>query len=69
MEFEKKMEKRENIVEQMEKKDISLDEMLKNYETGMQLVDELNKTLKDVEKKISVLSENENGFQLDEFRE
>lgn len=70
MSFELKLEKLEKIVNEMEKKDITLDNMLKNYENGMDLIIELNKKLKNVEKKISVLTEkSENEFQLDEFGE
>ncbi len=58
--FENQMEKLEQIVAQLEKGDLSLDESVTKFEEGIKLSKECNKILEDAEKKITILV-NEDG--------
>ncbi len=55
MPFEKALERLENIVEEMEAGNMSLEKMMKHFEEGMELVAYCSKKLNEVEKKIEVL--------------
>lgn len=58
--FENQMEKLEQIVVQLEKGDLSLDESVTKFEEGIKISKECNKILEDAEKKITILV-NEDG--------
>lgn len=58
--FENQMEKLEQIVAQLEKRDLSLDESVTKFEEGIKISKECNKILEDAEKKITILV-NEDG--------
>ncbi len=58
--FENQMEKLEQIVAQLEKGDLSLDESVTKFEEGIKISKECNKILEDAEKKITILV-NEDG--------
>lgn len=58
--FENQMEKLEQIVAQLEKGDLSLDESVTKFEEGIKLSKECNKILEGAEKKITILV-NEDG--------
>ena len=58
--FEEQMEKLEQIVEELEKGNLNLDDSVAKFEEGMQISKECNKMLEEAEKKITMLI-NENG--------
>ena len=60
-EFEESMKRLENIVTLLEKEDVSLDEALKRYEEGIKLVRFCTKKLQESEKKIEILSLDQEG--------
>lgn len=55
--FENKMEELENIVAELEKGDMNLDDSLVKFEQGMKISKECSKMLEDAEKKITILLE------------
>lgn len=55
MEFENALKKLEDIVERLEKGELSLEEALKFYEEGVRLADVCSKRLNDAEKRVKVL--------------
>ena len=55
--FEEAMQELEDIVNQLEKGDLTLDESVQKFEAGMELSKKLNKVLEDSEKKINILIE------------
>ena len=59
--FEESMDKLENIVTELEKGNLNLDETLKKFEEGIKLSKECNEILQEAEKKITILIENANG--------
>ncbi|MGR9105666.1 MAG: exodeoxyribonuclease VII small subunit [Gammaproteobacteria bacterium] len=58
--FEKSLKELEELVEQLEKGDIPLEESLKSFERGIQLTRACQKALKEAEQKVEILLE-ENG--------
>ena len=67
--FEKALERLETIVEQMESAELPLDEVLKRYEEGTQLVKFCSQKLEEAEKRVEILSKNKDGSaQLKKFR-
>jgi len=64
--FEEALKRLEEIVEELEQGDIKLDDMLKSYEEGAQLIRFCMAKLKDVEGKIKKLSgKDETDFKLE----
>jgi exodeoxyribonuclease VII small subunit len=62
MDFEKKLNRLEEIVSKMESGDLSLDDSLKMFEEGVKLSRECNAQLADAEQKVKLLlSVDENG--------
>jgi exodeoxyribonuclease VII small subunit len=59
--FEDAMAELEKIVEFLEKEDLSLDESIELFQRGVELSKLCGNRLDEVEKKISVLVENEAG--------
>ncbi len=55
--FEDKLEKLENIVGGLESGELSLEESLKNFSSGVELYNECKKYLSEVEAKVTKLSE------------
>ncbi len=55
MDFEKKLNRLEEIVTKMETGDLSLDESLKMFEEGVKLSRECNSQLVEAEQKVKVL--------------
>ena len=62
--LEEAFAKLEETVEVLEREDISLEESIKEYQKGMELLKKCSETIDRVEKKVLIL--NENGG-LDEF--
>ena len=59
--FEDAVKGLEEIVERLEKGDLSLDETLSEYENGIKLYKQCVALLENAEKKIQILVKNENG--------
>ena len=57
--FEEKMQKLEQIVGELEKGDLNLDDSVKKFEEGINISKECNKILEDAEKKITILVKKE----------
>lgn len=67
--YEKDYKKLEEIVKKLEFGDISLDESVKLYEEGVALYKSLEKTLKEYEGKINVMSENLEAITVEDLDE
>ena len=65
--FETKIKKLEEIVTELEKGDSSLEYSLKKFEEGMKLSKECNDLLKDAEKRIMILLENDGELKEERF--
>jgi len=66
--FEQALEKLESIVNSMEDKQLSLDDMMKYFEDGKKLSDYCGKKLNEFEKKIEILvKETADGGEWKEF--
>ena len=61
MTFEQKISRLENIVTRLEKGDVQLDESLKLFEEGTQLVSACRKELDKAEQQVVKLMKGENG--------
>ena len=61
VEFEVALKKLENIVENLEGGDLSLEAALKHYEEGVKLADICSKRLSEAEKKVEVLLKTSGG--------
>ena len=57
--FEKSLKELEQIVEELQNGDISLDESIKLFERGMELTNLCRKTLETARQKITTLTEEE----------
>ena len=58
--FEIMLDKLEEIVQNLEKEDLNLEESISKFEEGMKIAKNCNKKLEDAEKRITILL-NENG--------
>lgn len=67
--YEQDYKKLEEIVKKLESGDISLDESVKLYEEGVTLYKSLEKTLKEYEGKINVMSENLEAITVEDLDE
>lgn len=68
--FEEALKKLEDIVNQLEKGDLSLEEALKAFEEGVRLSRICYKRLKEAERRIEVLMKDEDGnIQIEPFEE
>jgi|TARA_B110000967_G_C18827127_1_gene532009 exodeoxyribonuclease VII small subunit len=56
MDIESTLKQLEKIVTQMEEENLNLEDSLKSYEKGISLVNEAQKSLNKIEKKIQILS-------------
>ena len=61
--FEKSMENLENIVTELEKGELNLDESVKEIEEGMKIAKQCNNILENAEKKITILLEKNGDFE------
>ena len=66
--FEENITNLENIVAELEKGDLNLDDSMKKFEEGMKISKECSKILEDAEKKITILLE-KNGETTEEIFE
>ncbi len=67
--FEDKMQQLEQVVSELEKGDMNLDESLVKFEDGMKLAKECNKILEDAEKKVTILLEKNGEIEEENFEE
>jgi len=56
--FESALEELKNIVRKFENNDITIDELLENYENGMKAYSFCMKKLDDTQRKIKIIDEN-----------
>ncbi|MBL7170505.1 MAG: exodeoxyribonuclease VII small subunit [Candidatus Omnitrophica bacterium] len=61
LKFEQALKRLEEIVEELEKGNLSLDESLKRYEEGIKLSRFCTKKLEETERKVELLTKNEKG--------
>ena len=61
--FEKSMENLENIVTELEKGELNLDESVKKFEEGMKIAKQCKNILENAEKKITILLEKNGDFE------
>lgn len=61
MQIEESFQELEKIITRLEDKDTTLEDAFKEYEKGVGIVKECNRTLDKVQKEIIVLQENEEG--------
>lgn len=59
--FEQSLEELENVVEQLESGELSLEDSLAAFENGVRLVKLCNQKLSEVEKKIALLVKDKEG--------
>jgi len=64
--FEEAMSDLEKIVEELENGDLTLEQSLERFQKGIELSKYCNKRLDEVERKISILIENEEGELIEE---
>lgn len=60
--YESSFRELENIIRELESKDISLEDSIKKYEKGIELYKYLNNTLKAYEGKIKTIAEENSKF-------
>ena len=65
--FEKNMSDLENIVTELEKGDLNLDESISKFEEGIKISKQCNKILVDAEKKITILREKDGEVKEENF--
>jgi len=65
--FEQSMESLENIVTDLEKGNLNLDESVKKFEEGMKIAKQCNNILEKAEKKITILLENDGKIEEKDF--
>lgn len=67
MDFEKKLEKLEQISELMREDTLDLDQSIKSFEDGIKLAEELEKELNQFEKRVQILTEKNGEDHLEDF--
>lgn len=65
--FEEQMEKLEEIVAQLEKGDLNLDDSVSKFEEGIKISKECNKILEEAEKKITILVNKDGELAEEDF--
>lgn len=65
--FEKNMSDLENIVTELEKGDLNLDESISKFEEGIKISKQCNKILEEAEKKITILLEKDGEVKEEKF--
>jgi len=61
LKFESAIKRLEEIVEELEKENVSLEDALKKYEEAVKLIEFCSKKLEEVERKINILVRTEDG--------
>lgn len=65
--FEEKMKELENLVLELEKGELNLDDSVKKFEEGMKISKECNDILEKAEKRISILLERDGDIKESDF--
>ncbi len=65
--FEENMEKLEKIVADLEKGDLAFDESVKKFEQGINISKKCDEILKNAEKKITILLNDDNNIKEENF--
>ncbi len=65
--FESELKKLENIVAELEKGELNLDESVTKFEEGIKISKECNKMLEEAEKKITILLEKDGTLEEENF--
>ena len=65
--FEEQMEALEEIVEELEKGELSLEDSVSKFEEGIKISNQCNKTLEEAEKKITILVNQEGEMKEENF--
>lgn len=65
--FEEQMENLENIVAELEKGELNLDDSVAKFEEGIKISKECNKILEEAEKKITILVNNDGQTKEEDF--
>lgn len=66
--FETSLQKLEEIVNKMEQGQLSLEQSLDAFEQGVKLTKDCQNTLKSAQQRVSVLTQGDDGIQLDDFQ-
>ncbi len=67
MSFEENLKNLEQIVNELEKGDLTLDKSIEKFETGMKIASSCNKILEEAEKKITMLVQNGENIEEKNF--
>ena len=65
--FEESMKSLEEIVAELEKGELNLDDSVKKFEEGIKLSKKCNEILEQAEKKITILLENNGEYKEEDF--
>jgi len=65
--FEESMKKLEDIVTELEKGNLNLDESVEKFEEGMKIAKQCNTSWEDAEKKITILLEKDGELKEEDF--
>lgn len=65
--FEQSLEQLEELVETMESGDLSLEESLKAFESGIKLTRECQTRLQEAEQKVQILVQEQGEMRLEDF--
>lgn len=66
--FEEQIEKLEQIVKELEKGELNLEDSVSKFEEGIKISKECNKELEDAEKKITILINQNGEISEEEFK-
>lgn len=67
--FEDKVKELETIINELENGEINLDDCLEKYTKAMKLINECDKELKDIEKKVNFIIDNDGNLKEFELNE
>ena len=67
IDFEASLKELENIVEQMEQGEITLEQSLQNFERGIELTRACQKALQEAEQKVQILTQQNGEEVIEEF--
>ena len=67
--FEKSLQELEEIVGKMEQGQLSLEQSLDAFESGVQLTKQCQATLKSAQQRVSILTQAGNSFELKDFQD
>ncbi|MBI3460139.1 exodeoxyribonuclease VII small subunit [Candidatus Acetothermia bacterium] len=67
LKLEKALERLEEIVQQLEQQEVSLDDSLKLFEEGVKLADSVQKKLSDAQLRIKKVVSDAQGFRAEDF--